>query len=614
MADLGVFLPDGRAFPFWDDATTYTRVYHVAREHPQATDEGPGSEERPFATIGRAAAVLGPGEKVVVHRGVYRECVRPARGGEGADRMIAYETARDGDVIVCGSETWTPRFEPSEGWDLGPLPHDVTVWTAALPAEWFVGYNPFLANNFSSEYTTFTRDWTPEETHVFMLRRGTIYADGRPLKQVLRASDLGSTDGAFWVEDPGLRVHLRLWNDADPSGATYEVTAREQVFAPATRGLGYIRVSGFRFHHAADGIPVPQRAMVSASGGHHWIIEDNAVRWANACGIDVGNETWHRGDALSPETAGRHIIRRNYVADCGICGIAAVGNNTHTLVEDNLVERIGDKGIERIWETAGCKLHTCDGVLIRRNVFRHMRHAPGLWLDYLNRNTRVTGNVLADIEAIHGGIYLEVSHAPNVIDHNILWDIRGTGRPGSGTGINVDTGEEAIVAHNLLAKIPDEYAVSANLAQKGRVVGGRVGLCRRNRIVNNLFFETPHRILLARASDNNSNGNLFDQRDDATSLCIVYPEPPALLDLEAWREYYDYDRSSRQAWVQVEFDLEALLLTLTVEGELPECRPVPALHDERECQSPGPVPIGPGRREYRIQAGRPVQVRPERRS
>ncbi len=66
--------------------------------------------------------------------------------------------------------------------------------------------------------------------------------------------------------------------------------------------------------------------------------------------------------------------------------------------------------------------------------------------------------------------------------------------------------------------------------------------------------------------------------------------------------------------MQVEFDLEALLLTLTVEGELPECRPVPALHDERECQSPGPVPIGPGRREYRIQAGRPVQVRPERRS
>lgn len=611
MTDVGVFLPDGTPFPFWDDTTTYTRVYHVAQEHHQASDDGPGSEERPFATIGRAAEVLQPGEKVVVHRGIYRECVRPARGGEGPDRMIAYETS-GGDVIVCGSEAWSPQLEPSQGWDLGSLPYGVTVWTGALPEEWFVGYNPFLARNFSSEYTTFTRDWTPEETHVFLLRRGMIFVDGRPLKQVLRASDLGSTDGAFWVEDPGLRVHLRLWNDADPRDVSFEVTVREQVFAPTVRGLGYIRVSGFRFQRAADGIPVPQRAMVSASGGHHWIIEDNEVRWANACGIDVGNETWHRRDVLPPEVAGRHIIRRNYVADCGICGIAAVRNNTHTLVEDNVVERIGDKAIERIWETAGLKFHEGDGVLIRRNVFRHIRHAPGLWLDYLNRNTRVTGNVIGDIEAIHGGIYLEVSHAANAIDHNILWDIRGGGRPGAGTGINVDTGERAVVAHNLLAKIPDAYAVSANLAQKERIVGGRVGLCRRHRIVNNLFFETPHRILLARAADNTSNCNLFDQRDDPTSLCIVYPEPSALLDLEAWREYYDYDRSSRQAWVQVEFDLDALLLTLTVEGEIPDCLPVPTLHDEREGLTPGPVPIGPGRREYRIQAGRPVSVRPER--
>ena len=35
--------------------------------------------------------VLQPGEKAVVHGGIYLECVRPARGGTGPEGMIAME-------------------------------------------------------------------------------------------------------------------------------------------------------------------------------------------------------------------------------------------------------------------------------------------------------------------------------------------------------------------------------------------------------------------------------------------------------------------------------------------------------------------------------------------
>jgi hypothetical protein len=237
-----------------------------------------------------------------------------------------------------------------------------------LPIEWFPGYNPFVARNFSSEYTSFTRDWSVEENHTFLLRRGMVFVDGRPLRQVHFPSQLSEADGTFWVEDPGLRLHLRLWGDADPGEATLEVTAREQVFAPLVEGLGYIRISGFRFEHAADGIPVPQRAMLSARRGHHWIIEENDLRWANAVGLDVGNETWHRQWPGKDHPQGGHIIRRNHVSDCGICGMAAVGNNACTLVEHNLIERIGGLNIERIWEAGGLKFHTCDTVLIRNNT------------------------------------------------------------------------------------------------------------------------------------------------------------------------------------------------------------------------------------------------------
>jgi hypothetical protein len=103
-------MPDGTPFAFWDDATEYQRTYHVACAHPGASDGNLGTAEAPFATINRAAAILQPGEKVVVHGGVYRECVCPARGGEGPDRMIAYEAAP-------GEEVWqvAVKVEPGTG-------------------------------------------------------------------------------------------------------------------------------------------------------------------------------------------------------------------------------------------------------------------------------------------------------------------------------------------------------------------------------------------------------------------------------------------------------------------------------------------------------------------
>ena len=593
MSESDVSMPDGKTFIFWDDRTAYKHVYHVSCDHPFASDEGPGTEDHPFATIGRAAQVLWPGDKVIVHGGIYRECVRPAHGGDSPDRMIAYEAATGEDVSVRGSERWTPTFAPSEDWDFGELPDGATVWTGSLPAEWFAAYNPFMTRNFSSEYATFTRDWTAAEIHSFMLRRGMIFENGRPLKQVFHPEELGGTAGAFWVEDPGLRIHMRPKADSDPRGLHFEITTREQVFAPFERRLGYIRVSGFTFEYAADGVPVPQRAMLSASRGHHWIIEDNEIRWANACGIDVGNETWHRRDSRHAEPSGGcHIIRRNHVSHCGICGIAAVGNNAGSLVEDNTVEHIGAKNIERIWETGGMKFHACDTVLFQRNLFRHIQHAPGLWLDYLNRNSRITRNTFADIESLNGCIYIEVSHGHNVVDHNVLWDIRavdGRERASSGLGVNIDTGEKCIVAHNFFGKIRDNYAVSAHLFQHGRVVGGRVGLCRNHRILNNIFYDCPKRILLSRVKDNQSDGNLFDARNDVASFCIEYPEPRELLDLRAWREFYELDGSSRQGRIEAQFDMESAVVTMKAYDDMPKCVEVGELHNGEANPAPGPL-------------------------
>ncbi len=50
----------------------------------EATKRGDGSPDAPFATINAAAAIAEAGTRVLIHQGTYRECVRPAFGGEDA--------------------------------------------------------------------------------------------------------------------------------------------------------------------------------------------------------------------------------------------------------------------------------------------------------------------------------------------------------------------------------------------------------------------------------------------------------------------------------------------------------------------------------------------------
>ena len=63
-------LPDGTVFRSWEQPPRYTHTYHVAQGDSQASDENPGTAARPWRTIGKAAATLQPGERVIVHRGV----------------------------------------------------------------------------------------------------------------------------------------------------------------------------------------------------------------------------------------------------------------------------------------------------------------------------------------------------------------------------------------------------------------------------------------------------------------------------------------------------------------------------------------------------------------
>ncbi|MHB1037266.1 MAG: right-handed parallel beta-helix repeat-containing protein [Pirellulales bacterium] len=129
--DPPVLLPDGTEFKTWETPLAFSRTYYVGGSDPKASDGNPGTKERPFATINRAAQVLEPGQRVVVATGVYRERISPARGGAGPSQMISYEAAPGAHVVLKGSRVFR------ESWAADDAASPPRVWKAKLAAKYF---------------------------------------------------------------------------------------------------------------------------------------------------------------------------------------------------------------------------------------------------------------------------------------------------------------------------------------------------------------------------------------------------------------------------------------------------------------------------------------------
>ena len=587
--DLSAILPDGSTFEFWEKDPEWTRELFVSNTDPAASDENDGSEEKPFRTIGKAAAVATPGTRIRIHAGIYRECVRPEQGGTGPEHMISYEAYGDGDVVIRASEEVT-EFKKSEGWMLfrgfGPTSEkeDIQIWEYDLDPDLFRGYNPFCAVNILHDRLFIEYDKT--DMTPYLNRRGCVFCDGKPLKQVPLYNGMGQEDGTYWVEANGMKVHFRLACDKDPKDHRIEVTVREQCFAPEKEFLNYIRVKGLKCEHAATGAPVPQRGAISAHRGHHWIIEDCEVNWSNGVGIDVGHECWHHTHTAD-ETIGYSVIRNCRIRDVGVCGIAGMFAE-RMLIEDNVIEGTGWQKMELSWEAGAIKLHNSVNGLIRDNVFRNTLRADHIWLDCGNENNRICGNLFLDGIEQREAIFIECTRdGINLIDHNIIWNVEGRFDPAKvpqepGSSGWYKTRElDVINGYGIYGEGTDRLRIENNLIGKCRHSGyylkpvgfrmhglERGGTSRDAKIFNNIFYDCGEAAIVFPTRDNEAEGNLY-VRLQGGYLRVMYPEPEVCLNLPAWQEFCGFDLEGQNGWFDIDFNRESGTVTFRKTAENP---------------------------------------------
>lgn len=468
----------------------------VSQKQQAKAGLGKGTARSPFKTISEAAAIAKPGDTVLVLGGIYRERVSPGRSGEPG-KPIVYKASPNEEVIIRGSERWTPNWQPVQ--------QQADVFTGQLDAGLFGKFNPYQ--------TTAKRLFGKKSL-------GQVFVDGQPFAEVDKEADLYNSPGTWMVMNNGsaLQIHFTP-SDKKLQDRVVEITVRDRIFAPHTRGLGYITVQGFIMEHCANQFPsgfyqkpggngAPQAGALGTRSGNHWVIEHNTIRFAKGLGLDCGSEGGYdlEGDQPMPEDAGYHLIANNIISDNGAGGIAG-WKHTGTKIIGNVIERNNLLG----WtapETGGIKVHSFIDGLIEGNIIRD-NDCSGIWLDNVWYNSRVTRNVV--INSTGHGIFVEMGEGSCLVDNNVVAFTK------SGDGIYTHDASGATFAHNLL------YG-NAHFGMYMRIVTDRMAgnekgvrtlvATRDQKILNNVFVDNYRGAIslplpAERVSNNVSDYNLF---------------------------------------------------------------------------------------------------------
>ena len=115
------------------------------------------------------------------------------------------------------------------------------------------------------------------------------------------------------------------------------------------------------------------------------------------------------------EHVGSHVVRRNTIFDCGQNGIVGHLGCVFSTIEDNHIYNIAIKREFYGHEIAGIKLHAAIDVEIRHNRIHDC--SLGTWLDWQAQGTRVSRNLYY---RNNRDLFVEVSHGPYLVDHNVL--------------------------------------------------------------------------------------------------------------------------------------------------------------------------------------------------
>ena len=405
------------------------KVYHV--DVSRGNDGYPGTESEPFRTIRRASTVMEPGDKAVIHEGVYHEQIMGGKSGqEGAP--ITYEGTDPEKVILRGS---------------------------------------VLAKDWRKVGNVWMKATIKPITHVNAF---VMVDEKHKLQRVSVPSSM--PEGSFFLSPEGV-YSIRLWGDANPNTEhSVDVYELDLGFNAGQRWGGtskkWIVLRNMTMEKYGS-------YAVSAHGAQqeensHWELDRLTIRYNNGAGVFVCLNDWHVHDCK---------FVRNAIHGCQINGARVRFENN--ICKEN--EWFGHSGYGGAGVLIGAEeaAHSC---VVRNNTFVNDGYPNGygcaIYLEGRSRNNLIENNLI--IGSRHAGIGFYGS-SYNTVINNVLANISPLNAWALTAAFVVDHSREGaptqsvgnLIAHNTVWGC----AAPVAMAEPSRTVENS----EMNMFVNNLF-------------------------------------------------------------------------------------------------------------------------------
>lgn len=363
-----------------------------------------GSAALPFTAVQQAIDVAGPGDTILVRRGIYRESVYFKKSGSDG-RPITLAGYPGEQVVLSGSDVLT-TFEPLTDkqrniWVVKNLP--------LPPGQVFLNGTPLQQIGPDPMYSRIQLAKLVEMQHPIGKNRDDLFPGSFHYDATEKtlyfwpASNLPCYVTRAESELPRVEAAVRgpvVWSDPDVS---------------------HLHLTNLTIRH---GLCASRMWSIVQLRGNNITVENCVIEQADFGGLGGYGSRW--------------IVRNNIIRDNGATGIGA--NHLHNaLIENNDIHGNDWRNIEMFHHAGGIKLTETHNARIAGNRI-HDNNATGLWFDIDCPNALIENN---DIRNNAGeGVFVEISRSALVRNNRIV--------DNGLRGIYIASSDDCVVEYNHL--------------------------------------------------------------------------------------------------------------------------------------------------------------------
>lgn len=228
------------------------------------SDSNPGTQAKPYKTIGKAASVAqsnnqaGIGTKVTINPGTYRETISLKHNSKDTTLPMTFQAATNGTVIVSGGVLYT-------GWAT------------------YSQNNKIYTNGWLNQWGTCAQLSSCPFQQNIMMRREMVAVNGTVMTQVMSIAQMQA--GTFYVDESGAQIYVWPPSGTTMSTATVEAASNATLLTIQQKSNIVIRGLTFQYSNACHG-----NAAVQVLGTSTNILFDSdTFQWNNGQGLSISN-------------------------------------------------------------------------------------------------------------------------------------------------------------------------------------------------------------------------------------------------------------------------------------------------------------------------------------